>query len=440
MGFLRKSNSWPITTLGKLFKIKHGYAFKGEFFSTVGQYILLTPGNFLPDGGIKLKGEKEKYYIGQFPKEFLLSKGDLLIVMTDLTQAATILGSPAFIPKNNLFLHNQRLGKIYNISSSVDVRFLYFLLNTSYVREQIKGSATGATVRHTAPERIYKVKAALPPLPIQRKIAAILSAYDDLIENNLRRIKILEEMAQNLYREWFVNFRFPGHENTRFVDSPLGKIPEGCEVSMLGDHLSTLESGKRPKGGIQGNCKGIPSVGAENVRKIGRHNYQSEKYIPKSFYEEMKKGKVKHGDVALYKDGAYIGRSTYFRDNFPHPKFCVNEHVFILRSNGNKLTQNILYLWLQESSTIAYIRSTNANAAQPGINQKGVRGLKIIIASKEIANDFDELVEPLLALIISLAKKNNILRQTRDLLLPKLISGEVDVSELDIKVPEEAVS
>ena len=322
-----------------------------------------------------------------------------------------------------------------------DPNFIYYLSRSDMIKNPAEKSMSGASGRQRADiKSVINIEVPDFSLSTQCKIAAILSAYDDLIENNLRRIKILEEMAQNLYREWFVNFRFPGHENTRFVDSPLGKIPEGWEVSMLGDHLSTLESGKRPKGGIQGNCKGIPSVGAENVRKIGRHNYQSEKYIPKSFYEEMKKGKVKHGDVALYKDGAYIGRSTYFRDNFPHPKFCVNEHVFILRSNGNKLTQNILYLWLQESSTIAYIRSTNANAAQPGINQKGVRGLKIIIASKEIANDFDELVEPLLALIISLAKKNNILRQTRDLLLPKLISGEVDVSELDIKVPEEAVS
>ena len=322
-----------------------------------------------------------------------------------------------------------------------DPNFIYYLSRSDMIKNPAEKSMSGASGRQRADiKSVINIEVPDFSLSTQCKIAAILSAYDDLIENNLRRIKILEEMAQNLYREWFVNFRFPGHENARFVDSPLGKIPEGWEVSMLGDHLSTLESGKRPKGGIQGNCKGIPSVGAENVRKIGRHNYQSEKYIPKSFYEEMKKGKVKHGDVALYKDGAYIGRSTYFRDNFPHPKFCVNEHVFILRSNGNKLTQNILYLWLQESSTIAYIRSTNANAAQPGINQKGVRGLKIIIASKEIANDFDELVEPLLALIISLAKKNDILRQTRDLLLPKLISGEVDVSELDIKVPEEAVS
>ena len=81
----------------------------------------------------------------------------------------------------------------------------------------------------------------LPPLPAQRKIAAILSAYDDLIENNLRRIKILEEMAQNLYREWFVKFRFPGHQHARFIDSPLGRIPEGWEVKKVGNILKKVK-------------------------------------------------------------------------------------------------------------------------------------------------------------------------------------------------------
>ena len=319
-----------------------------------------------------------------------------------------------------------------------DVRFIKYYIDT--IKLNIQQISHGTTQDNLSLDKLLRFDFVVPSLIEQRTIASILSSYDDLIENNLWRIKILEEMAQNIYREWFVNFRFPGHEKTHFVDSHLGRIPEGWEVSKLGDHLIAMESGKRPKGGIQYNCIGIPSIGAENVRKIGRHNYQSEKYIPDSFYDEMKKGKVKQGDVALYKDGAYIGRSTYFRDNFPHSKFCVNEHVFLLRSNGNKLTQNSLYLWLQETSTIASIKSTNANVAQPGINQKGVKGLDIIVPSRQIAKTFEDLVEPFLALITSLAKKNEVLRQTRDLLLPKLISGEVDVSDLDINLPEEAMT
>lgn len=311
--------------------------------------------------------------------------------------------------------------------------FAYYFLQTMGF-ERLDAGASNPTLNRN---HIHTIPVRWPPLHTQRKIAAILSAYDGLIENNLRRIKILEEMAQNLYREWFIKFRFPGHQKCRFVDSPLGRIPEGWEVSVLGEHLIALESGKRPKGGVKDLEFGVPSVGAENIFGIGRHKYQSEKYVSHEFFEGMRNGIVKDGDVALYKDGAYIGRTTYFRDNFPHAQFCINEHVFLLRTTGIRLTQNILYLWLQEPDTVLQIRATNANAAQPGINKPGVNGLSLFVPPLDIVGQFDQLAEPSLALIVSLAKRNEALRRTRDLLLPRLISGEVDVSELDIAVPEE---
>ena len=313
-------------------------------------------------------------------------------------------------------------------------RFVYYYLQTLNFAHFNAGVGVPTLNRN----HLDFLEVTVPPLPTQRKIAAILSAYDDLIENNLRRIKILEEIAQDLYREWFVKFRFPGHQHARFTDSPVGRIPEGWEVSVLGEHLIALESGKRPKGGAKDLAFGVPSVGAENIFGIGRHNYQTEKYVSCEFFNGMRKGIVKDGDVALYKEGAYIGRSAYFRDGFPHDQFCVNEHVFLLRATGKRLTQNILYLWLQEPATLSAIRATNANAAQPGINQACVNGLSLIVPPLDIARQFDQLAEPSLALILSLAKRNEALRRTRDLLLPRLISGEVDVSALHIAVPEEA--
>ncbi len=323
-------------------------------------------------------------------------------------------------------------------NSVIEPLFLHYYLRDAEVIGWIANQAVGATLPNLNTGILRSVPVRLPPLPVQRKIAAILSAYDDLIENNLRRIKILEEMAQNLYREWFVKFRFPGHEHSRFVDSPLGRIPEGWDVTNLERQLITLESGKRPKGGIKDEQNGVPSVGAENILGIGRHNFQNEKYVSRKFFESMRKGVVKDGDVALYKDGAYIGKSSYFRNGFPHAEFCVNEHVFLLRTNGKRMTQNSLYLWLQEADTISAIRATNANAAQPGINQLGISGLPLVLPKEEVVHDFDQLVESNLALVVNLAKRNKSLRRTRDLLLPKLISGEVDVSELDIAFPEEA--
>jgi type I restriction enzyme S subunit len=272
----------------------------------------------------------------------------------------------------------------------------------------------------------------LPDLKTQKKIAFILSAYDNLIENNLRRTKILEEMAQTLYREWFVKFRFPGHQKVKMVNSPLRKIPEGWEVTTLNDVLATLESGLRPKGGIDPEARGVPSIGAENIIGLGRYDYSKEKFVTREFFDNMNRGHIQSGDVLLYKDGAQIGRKSMFRDGFPHAECCINEHVFIMRTNG-RCSQNYLFFWLDQPEMTQNIINLNANAAQPGINQSGVRGLPILLPPAPLLEKAEQVLDPTLGALFSHAKKNNILHQTRDLLLPKLISGELDVSELDIK-------
>ncbi len=312
----------------------------------------------------------------------------------------------------------------------LDYRFLFYsflYLGKSKVFDQY---FTGATIKHLPGEKLAKIEVDIPPLSIQQRIASILSDYDELIENNQRRIKILESMARALYREWFVHFRFPGHESIPRVSSHLGDIPQGWEATTLGEHLVALESGKRPKGGIRDESDGVPSIGAENINGIGLHNFVSEKLIPREFFRGMRKGVVLDRDVAIYKDGAYIGKSTCFRDGFPHSECCVNEHVFLLRSSGERLKQNALYLWLQEPDTVQTIRLKNTNAAQPGINQQTVCGLELILPDSTTAANFDKLIDPFLAEIISLAKKVQNLRRTRDLLLPRLLSGQIDVEAI----------
>ena len=242
-------------------------------------------------------------------------------------------------------------------------------------------------------------------------------------------------MAQRIYKEWFVDFKYPGHENDTMVDSELGMIPEGWEVKSIGKILTSLESGSRPKGGIDPNETEIPSIGAENILGLGKYDYSKEKYINREFFEKMRKGHVKSCDVLLYKDGAKLGRKSMFMDDFPHNECCINEHVFILRSN-EIISQAYLFFWLDLPSVTRDIINLNSNAAQPGINQKGVKGLSILVADNNSLNRFDEIAKPILSELFCLAKKNNILRKTRDLLLPKLISGKVDVSELNINFGE----
>jgi len=302
------------------------------------------------------------------------------------------------------------------------IRYFYYCLRTLPLKQF-------GYQRHF--KYLKKHKIIWRPLPAQQKISFILSAYDDLIENNLRRIQILEEIGKKIYREWFVNFRFPGCEKVKFVHSELGKIPEGWEVLQLAEVLGSIESGSRPKGGIDPEERGVPSIGAENVLGLGLYDFAKEKYVSEDFYESMGKGKIQSGDVLLYKDGAKIGRKSMFRDGFPHEVCCINEHVFILRTNS-KCSQNYLYFYLDRPDIMEKIINLNANAAQPGINQAGVKSLPILLPPKNLIRLFDEKVDPIIGMLFNLAKKNQILRKKRDLLLPKLISGELDVSGVDI--------
>ena len=312
----------------------------------------------------------------------------------------------------------------------VEEDYLYYLVLSPEFRSNVMNVRSGSAQPFISLANLRSFEANYhEDTRVQRRIASILSAYDELIENNQRRIQILERIARALYREWFVEFRFPGHDKIPRVASPLGDIPQGWEVTTLGTQLNLLESGKRPKGGIREVEDGVPSIGAENINGIGRHDFASEKYIPREFFQEMRKGVVRDRDVAIYKDGAYIGKSSYFRDGFPHDECCVNEHVFLLHTDGIRFTQNVLYLWLQEPDTVHAIRAKNANAAQPGINQQSVGSLKLVLSDEKTATQFNRLVEPLLAEIINLARRIENLRRTRDLLLPRLLSGQVVLAD-----------
>ncbi len=410
--------------LGDYFRIKHGWAFKGEFFAESGQYILLTPGNFKQDGGIKLKETKEKYYLGDYPPEYLLKKGDFLVVMTDLTQNAPILGSPAIITKHHTFLHNQRLGKIVQLKENeIDKMFLYHLFNSEMVRSQIKASATGATVKHTAPERIYNVEVVIPPLRRQNKIASILSAYDDLIENNLRRIKILEEMAKTIYDEWFVKFHFPGHEKVRMVESELGLIPEGWSLNRL-DQIVSLQN--------QGTSAG------KHLQKL---IYLPIDCLPRRslLVQEIKPWTKAQSSLQLFSKGDIIfgAMRPYFHKVVVAPFDGVTRRTcFVLRSIKPEY-HAFCALTMFQDSTVAFANSHSQGATIPyAVWSNAFDGMMVITPTRALILRFQDIVEPMLAEIFNTFFRNMVLRQTRDLLLPRLISGEIDVENLDVKIEE----
>lgn len=313
------------------------------------------------------------------------------------------VGNVACIPPNLKPCIGQRTVLIRPKTDYVDPRYLTYLLLGDDCQNRMHAMAGGATVAHLNMSDIRNFELPdLPPLQLQRKLASVLSAYDGLIENNLRRIKILEEMAQNLYREWFVKFRFPGHKDVRFVDSPLGRIPEGWEVKQLGEILG-LNYGKALK---QANRRegNIPVYGSSGV--VGYH------------------------DTPLVKGpGIIVGRKGNVGSVFwSQEDFYPIDTTYFVKSD---VPLRFLFYNLQGKNFL------NNDAAVPGLNRSQAYMIETVIPPSEILFMFCNLVEDFEKTATNLRIRNKNLRQTRDLLLPKLISGEIDVSELDIKIPQE---
>lgn len=397
--------SWSKVTLADVIEIKHGFAFKSEFFSDAGDYILLTPGNCHESGGLKLKGAKEKFYIGDFPKEYLLSTGDLLVVMTDLVNTAPILGGSFIIPENDKFLHNQRLGLVsIKDEDRIHKKFLYYLLNTNTYRGQVRGSASGATVRHTSPARIKRCEVRIPDdIREQDHIASTLSAYDDLIENNRRRIQLLEQSTRLLYKEWFVHLRFPGHERVKIKDG----VPEGWERTSLGD-IADITMGQSPKS-IYYNEDGNGLPFHQGVTNFGVRfpTHQTHCTVQNRLAEP--------GDI-LFSVRAPVGRINITPD-----KIVIGRGIAAIRSNRDR--QNLLFCALK--SHFFKEDMIGEGAIFAAITKKALHRVELLWPSSQISEKFMERVRPIDDQIAVLHQTIDGLTQTRTLLLPRLLNGTI---------------
>lgn len=428
-------DKWEQITLGELGEFRNGVNFnknkKGQGIGLINVKDLFTDSPYVNLDALDFVDLADQRGI----ENYFVKSGDLFFSRSSVKRDGVGIVRMASKSCNDV-VHCGFVIRFRLTNDQATPLFLTYLFRTEYYRQVIIGISGGAAIFNVSQDTLKRLSISLPSKDIQEKIASVLFAYDNLIENNTRRIQILEEMCKRIYREWFVDFRFPGHEKINFINSDLGKIPERWQVTAVGNVIDSIESGSRPKGGIDPNETGIPSIGAENILGLGQYEFDKEKYVSKIFFDGMRRGVIKSGDVLLYKDGAKIGRKSMFRDGFPHEICCINEHAFILRTNES-CSQNYLYFYLDRPDITQKIIGLNANAAQPGINQPGVKGLPILLPDKKLMDLFDEQAEPLLALLFNLAKKNKILRTKRDILLPRLISGEIDVSEMDIVIQEQ---
>jgi type I restriction enzyme S subunit len=406
--------AWRSCKLGDLLEIKHGYAFQGKYFANAGSYIVLTPGNFYEKGGFKHKGDKEKFYNGPIPADYVLNEGDLIVAMTE--QGEGLLGSSAIIPRSGRYLHNQRLGLVQvRDQSEADKGFLYYLFNSKPVRQKIRGSASGTKIRHTAPLRIGEVKVSVPPLPFQRRIAGILSAYDELIENNQRRIKILEEMARLLYREWFVHFRFPGHNKVKMLPSSLGPIPQGWEVVAFTEIADVL-SGGTPKTDVSEYWNG-------NIPFFTPRDAPACFYVQDTDKHVTELGLSKCASEFYAPDTVFItARGTVGKVALPSVPMTMNQSCYALRGRTG-IPQRFLFLMTLQQ--VDYLRTNTGGATFDTIVVDTFHRMQVVKPRLDLIARFACHTDAMFEAVNTLQQQTTNLRRTRDLLLPRLLSGQV---------------
>lgn len=301
-------------------------------------------------------------------------------------------------------------------SGLADDDYVYYLAKSQYIRDMAINSMTGASGRQRADAKfIGKIKWNFPSPNVQTKIASILSAYDDLIENNNKRIKILEQMAENLYKEWFVRFRFPGYETAEFENG----IPKEWNRGKIHTYYNTCSGGTPNRGNEEYFENGVyPWVKTGEIKDCVI--IDTEEYITQ---EAVKKSSAKilpSKSLAMAMYGVNIGLLAYLDAGFTCNQACC---VFVDKRNFSSI--NYLYQYLK--SIREYLLSISFGAAQQNISQEIIRKIKIIMPSNEIITAFEKQIDNIYGEIRILLVKNKNLTVQRDSLLPRLMSGKLEV-------------
>lgn len=372
---------WKEYCLDEIIHIKHGYAFKGEFFSEKPtDDILLTPGNFSIGGGFK--AQKLKYYSGEFPVDYILDENDVIVTMTDLSKQADTLGFSAKVPawSGKRFLHNQRIGLVSLKRDDFSLSYLYWLMRTYSYQRFVANSATGATVKHTSPTKICQYKFTAPEdKTTQQKIASILSAYDDLLENNLKRIKLLEEKAEIAYK--------------------------------------TTQNGQ------------IFLRKANEVLLFSTGKLNSNAAVPKGLYPFFTCGQevLRTNTFSKDEEAVLLGgnnASAIYPVFYYKGKFDAYQRTYIIKPNPD-FQISMKYLYFFWKGKLDYLKNISTGAATKFLTLKILNDIDIPLPDEIVMSDFETLVDPIFQLKAVLVDQNAKLREAIDILLPRLMSGEI---------------
>ena len=288
------------------------------------------------------------------------------------------------------------------VHDCLDYRYLYYWFLLAGKTGELEQYFTGATIKHMPGEKLKSIVITKPPIEVQRKIADILWTYDDLIENNQKQIKLLEEAAQRLYKEWFVDLRFPGYENTPIVDG----VPEGWVEGTIQDVVIYHDKRRKPLSGIQ------------RAEMQGQYRYYGAASILDYVNDYLFDGTY----LLLGEDGTVVTEDGFPILQYVTGKFWVNNHAHVLTGQPDYPTE---YLYMMFKAT--KVKDVVTGAAQPKISQARLSSKKIIIPSKYLVREYCTKVDSIFSLILNLEQQIIMYKEARDRLLPKLMNGEIEV-------------
>ncbi|MEX5358474.1 restriction endonuclease subunit S [Klebsiella pneumoniae] len=378
---------WKKRDLHKLITIKHGFAFKSEYFSNDGQYVLLTPGSFNESGGFRNQGPKTKFYSGPIPNGYLLSKGDLLLAMTE--QAEGLLGSPLFVPEDNKYLHNQRLGLVeINCPDKICSDFLYLLFNHADSRKQITEQSTGTKVKHTSPDRLCSVIGLIPPLLEQKKIAQILSTWD-------KAIAVTEKLLANSQKQKKALMQQLLTGKKRLLDENGVRFNGKWEKKLLSDVADVYQ----PKTISQSmmSDSGYPVYGANGV--IG-------------FYQEFNH---ETEQIAVTCRGSTCGIV-----NWTQAKSWITGNAMVINTDNYSYVSKKFLFYTLNGSDLKYLISGSGQPQITGNIKTHIINLPCIEEQQKIAT----VLSAADAEIYTLEKKLACLRDEKKALMQQLLTGK----------------
>lgn len=345
-------------------------------------------------------------YYDNLPMERKPQKEDILY---------TVVGSfgiPSYVQTDELFCFERNIALLHP-NKDIEPRFLYYSLKNPAFYKGVEIVANGSAQKLIPLSKLKDLKISVPDKEAQRHIADILSAYDDLIENNQRQIKLLEEAAQRLYKEWFVDLRFPGHENTKIVDG----VPEGWSKSTVSEVSAVLRRGISPK--YNEKARGIV-INQKCIRQT-IVSYDEARTQEKKYPTELE---LKEADIAICSTGAgtlgRVGQIYEVRENT-----TLDSHVTLIRAN-EKIGQQYLF-WSLKMQQDYLMSAGKGSTNQLELSRETIGNCKILIPEQKIAEqaekNFAAIHDKMKECSMQIAR----LREARDLLLPKLMSGEVEV-------------